>query len=307
MNFISNAPKALILPAMLLASAPVGLAAQDEVAAAEGADGQVLTTVYGSPPTDLSGLTEGPEIEGLITARNDNQIQVTAADGTSTVLILGQSTEIKSSGGFLGLDRDQLNADSLLNGLPIKAETVQWGRGLVATEIDLKSKDLRTAAIVRGGTSQQFAQQGAAISENKAATEALRGRFGAIDQYNIKGTTNVYFDTGKFNLSDQARTELCTAATEAEALDNALLLVVGYTDSTGTYEINQELSEKRAGRVVNYLQQQCGWKPWRMLTPTGLAESDPAASNDTDEGKAQNRRVAVNILVSKSVEGLGNN
>src|SRR3546814_7823882 len=84
-------------------------------------------------------------------------------------------------------------------------------------------------------------------------------------------------------------------------MDNALLLVVGYTDSTGSQELNQELSEKRAGRVVNHLQQACGWKPYRMLSPTGMAEADPAADNSTPEGKAQNRRVAVNIMVSKGL------
>ncbi|MBS0479305.1 MAG: OmpA family protein, partial [Proteobacteria bacterium] len=67
---------------------------------------------------------------------------------------------------------------------------------------------------------------------------------------------------------------------------------------------NQALSEKRAAKVVNYLQQACGWKPYRMLTPTGMAEADPAAPNDTPEGKAQNRRVAVNIMVSKAVDGM---
>lgn len=87
-------------------------------------------------------------------------------------------------------------------------------------------------------------------------------------------------------------------------MDNALLLVVGYTDSTGSEEYNQVLSEKRAARVVNFLQQACGWKPYRMLTPTGMAEADPAASNDSPEGKAQNRRVAVNILVSKGLDGI---
>ena len=97
---------------------------------------------------------------------------------------------------------------------------------------------------------------------------------------------------------------LSAVAQQAEGMDNALLLVVGYTDSTGSEELNQQLSEKRAGRVVNYLQQACGWKPYRMLTPTGMAEADPAASNDTVEGKAQNRRVAVNILVSKGLDGL---
>ena len=87
-------------------------------------------------------------------------------------------------------------------------------------------------------------------------------------------------------------------------MDNALMLVVGYTDSVGSEEYNQILSARRAVRVVNYLQQACGWKPYRMLTPTGMAEADPLADNDTPEGKAQNRRVSVNILVSKGLDGL---
>ena len=151
--------------------------------------------------------------------------------------------------------------------------------------------------MIHNGTAQGFAEQ-------TAATEALRGRMGDIDQYNVKGTTNVNFDTGKAVLSAQGKADLCATAQAAEAMDNALLLVVGYTDSTGSDELNQQLSEKRAGRVVNYIQQQCGWKPYRMLTPTGMAKADPLASNDTAEGKAQNRRVAVNILVSKGLDGL---
>ncbi|MFY7836515.1 MAG: OmpA family protein, partial [Novosphingobium sp.] len=128
-------------------------------------------------------------------------------------------------------------------------------------------------------------------------------RMGDIDNYNVKATTNVYFDTGKAQLSPQARSELCQAASTAEGMDNALLLVVGYTDSVGPEDYNQTLSEKRAASVINYLQQQCRWKPYRMLTPTGMAESDPAADNYTEEGKAQNRRVAVNVLVSKAIDG----
>ena len=105
-------------------------------------------------------------------------------------------------------------------------------------------------------------------------------------------------------LSPQAKADLCAAAGTAEATDNALLLVVGYTDSTGSEELNQTLSEKRAARVVNYLQQACHWKPYRMLTPTGMSEADPAAPNDTADGKAQNRRVAVNVMVSKGLDGM---
>ena len=127
---------------------------------------------------------------------------------------------------------------------------------------------------------------------------------GDIDQYNVKGTTNVNFDTGKAVLSSQAKADLCAAAQQAEAMDNAVLLVVGYTDSTGSQEFNQTLSEKRASTVINYLQQACKWKPYRVMTPTGMAEADPLADNSTPEGKAQNRRVAVNIMVSKAVDGL---
>lgn len=293
MSIISRRPTALFLSAILAVPASGSLSAQ-ELSPAGSED---LIAVLGSPPADLSGLDEGPEIEGIISARNGNKIQVASDNGTSAVIALSDGTEIKGSGGFLGLGRTELAAGSLLNGLPVTVETVRWGGGLVASKIKYKSGDLDTAAMIRGGTAQGFAEQ-------TAATEALRGRMGDIDKYNIKGTTNVYFDTGRWSLSADDERQLCTAASQANAMNNALLLVVGYTDSVGSQEYNQTLSERRAGRVVNYLQQECGWAPYRMLTPTGMAESDPMASNDTAAGKAQNRRVSVNILVSKAIEGL---
>ncbi|UIJ46376.1 OmpA family protein [Sphingomonas cannabina] len=292
MSVLSKSSRILLLLAASAGSA--SLYAQEQPAPSEPSPD---ITVSASAPADLSGMPEGPEVEGFISARKDGKMQVTTAGGTKTMVFLSEGTKIKSSGGFLGLDRDKLAADSLLNGLPVSVKTVQWADGLVASQIALKNKDLRTASMIRNGTEQGFADQ-------TAATEALRGRVGDIDQYNVKGTTNVNFDTGKAVLSEQAKADLCAAATSAEAMDNALLLVVGYTDSTGSQDFNQTLSERRAAKVVNYLQQACHWKPYRMLTPTGMAEADPAASNDTPDGKAQNRRVAVNILVSKAVDGL---
>jgi len=254
-------------------------------------------TVNGTAPADLSGMPDGPDVEGFISARNDQKMQVTTAGGTKTVVLLSDGTRIKSKGGLLGIRSNKLAADQLLNGLPVSIKTVQWGGGLVANQIALKSKDLRTASMIRNGTDQRFGEQA-------AATEALRGRVADIDQYNVKGTTNVTFATGKADLSPQAKADLCAAAQQAEGMNNALLLVVGYTDSTGSQDLNQTLSEKRASRVVNYLQQACHWKPYRMLTPTGMSEADPAAPNDTPSGKAQNRRVAVNVMVSKAVDGM---
>ncbi|MGL3819987.1 OmpA family protein [Sphingopyxis sp. R3-92] len=290
MGLVSKSPKILLALAMLAGTATVGVAAQSQD------DGEVMATVVGTLPTP-DQMTKGPKVEGIISARSDGRMQVTTADGNNTAIAIADYTKIKSSGGFLGLNRDKLAASALLNGLPVTVDTLQWEGGLVASQVDLKNKDLRTASMIHTGTNQRFAEQ-------TAATEALRSRVGDIDQYNVKATTNVNFDTGKAVLSSQAQADLCAAANQAEGMDNALLLVVGYTDSTGSQELNQTLSEKRASRVVNHLQQACGWKPYRMLTPTGMAEADPAADNSTPEGKAQNRRVAVNILVSKGLDGM---
>ena len=292
MSIISRGPRILLPFSVLTGLASASLSAQPPQDLPE-AD---LSASYSAPAPEAAEMTEGPEIEGIISARNGNQVQVTTADGANTVVAVNDATRIKSSGGFLGLDRNKLAADSLLNGLPVSIKTLQSGNGLVASQINLKNRDLKTATMIRNGTAQGFAEQ-------TAATEALRGRMGDIDQYNIKGTTNVNFDTGKAVLSAQAKNDLCTTAATADGMENALLLVVGYTDSTGSEDFNQVLSEKRASRVVNYLQQACGWKPYRMLTPTGMSEADPLADNETVEGKAQNRRVAVNILVSKAVDG----
>ncbi len=297
MSVISKRQRALTAFAVLALPAWSVAAAQEEAPAQE----EVLTTVIG---------TEGPKLEGIISARNEDQLQITLANGSTTMVTVNDETRVRGTGGFLGLGRKTLGSEALLNGLPVTVETWQAGTTLVARDVRFKNDDLETAAMIRNGTAQRFAQNEQAIGENKVgveenarAAEALRGRLGDIDQYNIKGVTNVYFDTGRYQLSGEAREKLCAAAAEADSIENSLLLVVGYTDSTGSYEVNQRLSERRAGRVVNYLQQECSWKPFRMLTPTGMAASDPLADNSTPEGRAENRRVSVNILVSKALDG----
>ncbi|HUD30830.1 MAG TPA: OmpA family protein [Novosphingobium sp.] len=292
MSVISKSPRVLLPLAMLAGAASGNVSAQTQEPPA--AD---VSATYGGEAPVATESTEGPEINGIISARSGDRMQVTANDGTRTIITIDDATKITATKGLFGMNSKKLAATSLINGVPVTVKTLQSGGALTASQIKLQNKDLKTASMIRNGTEQGFAEQ-------TAATEALRGRMGDIDQYNVKGTTNVNFDTGKAVLSEQAKQELCAAATTAEGMDNALLLVVGYTDSTGSEDVNQALSEKRAGRVVNYLQQVCHWKPYRMLTPTGMAEADPLADNSTPEGKAQNRRVAVNVLVSKGLDGL---
>jgi OOP family OmpA-OmpF porin len=293
MNVISKSPRVLVLVAMFAGVASGSVSAQTQ----QPPNAPLSVTVSDTSPPRRSEMSKGPEIVGIISARSGDRVQVTAADGAKSIITIDDSTRITATKGLFGLNNNKLAATSLLNGLPVTIKTLRSGDYLLASQVKLTGKDLKTAAMIHNGTDQRFGEQ-------TAATEALRGRMGDIGKYNIKSTTNVNFDTGKAALSPQAKTDLCTAATAAEGVNNALLLVVGYTDSTGTPEFNQVLSEKRASGVVNYLQQACHWKPYRMLTPTGMSEADPLADNNTDEGKAQNRRVSVNVLVSKGLDGL---
>ncbi|UVO54631.1 OmpA family protein [Sphingomonas sp. SUN039] len=300
MHFLSRKPALILLIGTFVLPISAVLSAQEQAPPRDN------ITVTGMPPAptavpDMIAAPAGPDIKGIISARSGNRIQVTAADGTGTIIAVTDATKIRGRSGLFGGSTAKLTANDLLNGLPVTVKTLQSAAGpeagLIARQIDFRGSDLKTAAMIRSGTNQRF-------DEQTAATAALRGRMGDIDNYNVKSTTNVNFDTGKAALSEQAKANLCAAAGEAGRTSNALLLVVGYTDSTGSQEFNQTLSEKRAASVMNYLQQACRWKPYRMLTPTGMAESDPLADNQTPEGKAQNRRVSVNVLVSKAVDGM---
>jgi hypothetical protein len=116
----ARASLSLALFAALALPAAHGLAAQSN----EGGD--VLTTVYGNLPT-MTDMVEGPRIEGIISARQGPRLQVTADDGTSTILTLHPETEIRTRGGFLGIGNKTFDQSALINGLPVKVRTRQYG------------------------------------------------------------------------------------------------------------------------------------------------------------------------------------
>ena len=112
MKFLNKGAGALAV--LALSAAPGALLAQQQTAA----DAEYVATVTGEVPTDLSGMPAGPDVEGIITARSSGKVQVTGDSGTSTVVAVSQATKIKGSGGFLGLNRSQLAATSLLFYVP---------------------------------------------------------------------------------------------------------------------------------------------------------------------------------------------
>jgi outer membrane protein OmpA-like peptidoglycan-associated protein len=101
--------------------------------------------------------------------------------------------------------------------------------------------------------------------------------------------SDVLFDVDSAIVKPQARDALDGAAQVFDEYRKTAIIVQGHTDSTGTEEHNQQLSERRAQSVVAYLTGK-GIDPARMA-PQGYGEGQPIASNETTDGRAKNRRV----------------
>ncbi len=104
----------------------------------------------------------------------------------------------------------------------------------------------------------------------------------------------VNFDFDKSNIRPDARVILDEAVATLKSESDIRVSVEGHTDSRGTDEYNQKLSERRASSVADYLAR--GGISRSRLTTEGFGESKPVASNMTEDGRAQNRRVELRII-----------
>lgn len=118
----------------------------------------------------------------------------------------------------------------------------------------------------------------------------------------IKITFNsgILFDVNRAYLKDYSRTELTKLATILNKYDDTNILLAGYTDSTGSEEYNVQLSQSRAQSVADYLVIQNVNS--ERFSVYGHGESDPVAANDTEIGRAQNRRVEVAIWANEKLK-----
>ena len=181
--------------------------------------------------------------------------------------------------------------------------------------------DRNRAAAANANQTAANAQQGQRNAEAAAATsdqqlqqalrdrEELRARL--LQQFNailatrdtarglVVNLSDVLFDTGKYGLRPEAREKLAKISGIILAYPDLRLAIEGNTDSVGGDAMNQELSEHRAGAVRDYLAQQN--IPLTSMTSRGFGKTQPVASNDTAEGRQQNRRVE--IIVSGDVIG----
>lgn len=113
-------------------------------------------------------------------------------------------------------------------------------------------------------------------------------------------SSGLLFDVGSSKLSEGAKNDLANMAETLKKYEDTDILIEGHTDSSGSEEFNQKLSEERANSVATYLQSLGVASP--RVTTKGYGELAPVADNETTEGKQKNRRVEVAIMANEEMK-----
>ena len=309
--------------ALLVFSAPATLA--QDITASTGAR------------TVVSG--QKMKIKGVVTRRDADTFNVRDNNGVDTIVRLDDRTTVKAKGGFLRSGANYAQTQ-ILRGLNLEVEGRGNQSGeLIAEKIRFNESDLRVARAVesraapleeRASTTEtklsqveQNAQRlsgqldelaavantakGGAKAAQETADSAISGvnltneRISALDDYEPQSVAAVNFRTGSAVLSTDSKTKLDEIATKALNAKGYVIEVSGFADTTGSIERNRALSQRRADTVIRYLVENHSIPLRRIVTPYGYGESNPVAENTSREGRAQNRRVEVKLLVNKGL------
>ncbi|KRA20875.1 OmpA family protein [Lysobacter sp. Root604] len=139
-------------------------------------------------------------------------------------------------------------------------------------------------------------RQERALRERMAGTGVDVVRQG--DNITLNMPSNITFAFNSASLESQFYPVLDNVASTLQEYNQTIVEVAGHTDSIGTDAVNQRLSEQRAASVGNYLMSR-GLVRDRFIL-TGAGKTRPIASNDTEEGRAQNRRVEITLVPLRS-------
>ena len=135
---------------------------------------------------------------------------------------------------------------------------------------------------------------------NQGVTD-VNNRVSDLDNYDTKYSEVVYFRVNSAVLSADDKQKLDDLAQKALNEKGYVVEVAGFADKSGNAAVNQELSERRAHAVMQYLEEQGNIPIHRILTPAGMGTTHEAAANNTAAGRKLNRRVEVRVLVNKGV------
>jgi OOP family OmpA-OmpF porin len=283
---------------------------------------------------------EKAKVKGVIATRTGETL-VLATDSGNVTVVLNDDTKVQQPKG-LGMRKKQMSVTVLVPGLRVTAEGVGDAQSrVVAKSITFDADDLQMAEAIQAGltpTKQAVATNQQNIAANKQATQAnaqgiqtnsqdiaanqaatsanqqaisanqqqiqdTTKRFSELSEYDTKADVKVNFAVGKSVISADDKAALQKLAKDAVGTTGYIIDVKGFADSSGQAAMNQQLSMDRAQAVIAYLIQDCKVPVRHIIAPGAMGTADPAASNETASGRAENRRVEVKVLVNKGLAG----
>ena len=152
-----------------------------------------------------------------------------------------------------------------------------------------------------GQVEQQVGQVKTEADQANQGVTDVNNRVSDLDNYDTKYSEVVYFRVNSIVLTADDKKKLDDLSQKALNEKGYVVEVAGFADKTGGTVLNQELSEKRAHAVIQYLEEQGNIPIHRILTPAGMGTTHEAAANNTAAGRKLNRRVEVRVLVNKGV------
>lgn len=266
-----------------------------------------------NPNTALRSVPSGAKMKfkGVVIGRDADIFTIRDRSRADYQVLITDDTSIKTHGGFLRSGKKYPVTD-ILRGLIVEVE----GRGdnqgqLVADKIRFDESDMRAAMTTDARVGPVEANQErmagqmdelyAVAAEARAEVKAVNERVSSLDDYDVQETVSVNFRTNSSVLSPEAKAQLDSLAAKTTGARAFMIEVAGHTDSTGSDAKNFRLSRARAEAVVQYLAVTHRIPLRRFITPMGYGKTDAVADNTTAEGRLQNRRVDVKMIINRGL------
>ena len=271
------------------------------------------------------------KIKGVVVAKEDtNTFVVRDSVGVDTKVVIAPNASIKNNAFFGG---DKYPVTSIIRGLNMELEGVGDSAGAVSVnKVRFEKSNLLTAQSIdsrvtpaeeRLSAAEQNAERvSGQIDELMAISNAAKGgaraaqdtadaavagvnatnkRISDLDDYVVQSSATVNFKVGSAVLSPEGKASLDQVAATASSLKGYSIEVTGFASAEGNTKTNKVLSERRAQAVKDYLIENHNIPLRRMSTSYGFGELQAVADNTTKEGREQNRRVEVKLLVSRGI------
>lgn len=266
----------------------------------------------------------------IVSKTDDSNFVVRDSTNVDTKIVVQSNASIKND-AFIGGDKYPLT--SLVRGLTMDIEGVGDSSGAISVNkvrfdkdalVAAQALDTRVAPVeervtaaeqnaerISGQIDELMAISNAAKGGAKAAQDtadaavagvnATNKRISDIDDFVVQSTATVNFKVNSAILSPEAKSALDQVANAATSLKGYSIEVTGFASAEGSEKMNKQLSQRRAQAVIDYLVENHNVPLRRIGTSFGFGELQAVADNTTREGREQNRRVEVKLLVSRGI------